>query len=125
MTAVWDLELRERLERIEEKLDRLLGQQPQLVDAARLAEMLGISRSTVYGLAADLGAVEVGSGSKPRLRFDVETARQAWTRRQASERSQQQETPVLAEVRRHRRRSGSGSGVDLLPVKPPAGGRAA
>jgi len=48
-----------------------------LVDAATLARLLGISRSTVYVMAGELGAVRIGGGSKPRLRFDVEAARAA------------------------------------------------
>lgn len=48
-----------------------------LVDAATLARMLGVSRSTVYALADELGAVRLGGGSKPRLRFDPEAAMRA------------------------------------------------
>jgi hypothetical protein len=98
---------------------------PALVDAATLARVLGVSRSTIYDRASELGAIEIGDSDRPRLRFDVERARKAWTRRVSSETPQQREVPALAEVRRRRRRSGSGSGVELLPVKPPTGGRAA
>jgi len=83
-----------------------------LVDAGTLARLLGVSRSTVYDNAAKLGAIEIGDGSRPRLRFDVEKARNAWTARSCSERSQ----PVVAEVRR-RKRVRLGTSVDLLPVK--------
>jgi hypothetical protein len=88
-----------------------------LVDAATLARLLGISRSTVYEHAAALGAIEAGSGSKPRLRFDVEKARRAWSARTVSERSQKAETPAPAPVRRRRRSSKSGSAARLLPVR--------
>jgi hypothetical protein len=93
---------------------------PPLVDAQTLAEVLGISRSTVYDRASELGAVEVGGGSKPRLRFDVETARAALNRRSvrhAGERSQAPEPPADLAVRRRRRRTGSATGADLLPVR--------
>lgn len=55
----------------------LADRAPGLVDAAALAELLGVTRDYVYAHADDLGAVRVGSGSRPRLRFDPERARAA------------------------------------------------
>lgn len=49
----------------------------QLVDAATLAAQLGVTRSWIYEHRDELGVVRLGTGTKPRLRFDVETARQA------------------------------------------------
>jgi hypothetical protein len=49
----------------------------RLVDAATLAAQLGVERSWVYTHRAELGAIQLGSGSKPRLRFDVEVARRS------------------------------------------------
>lgn len=43
-----------------------------LVDAAALARVLDVSRGYVYAHADELGAVRLGSGPRPRLRFDVE-----------------------------------------------------
>lgn len=43
---------------------------PGLVDAAELARRLGVTRSWVYENATKLGAIRLGSGSAPRLRFD-------------------------------------------------------
>jgi hypothetical protein len=51
-----------------------------LVDAATLAVELGVTRSWVYEHRAELGAVRLGAGSKPRLRFDVQHAREVLTR---------------------------------------------
>jgi hypothetical protein len=48
-----------------------------LVDAAELARELGTSRKWVYEHADELGAVALGSGPKPRLRFDPVAARNA------------------------------------------------
>jgi hypothetical protein len=48
-----------------------------LVDAHELAAQLGVSESWVYGNATLLGVVRLGSGSRPRLRFDVVAAREA------------------------------------------------
>lgn len=45
-----------------------------LVDAAELAEHLGVERSFVYEHADALGAVRLGDGPKARLRFDVDEA---------------------------------------------------
>ena len=47
---------------------------PSLVDASALARRLGVSRATVYEHSAELGAIEVGGGKRPRLRFDPEKA---------------------------------------------------
>ena len=52
----------------------------ELVDAQTLAGLLGVERSYVYAHAAELGAVRLGGGSKPRLRFDLEAAREAMAR---------------------------------------------
>lgn len=109
------------IERVASRVVELLdqrGQQPsELVDAATLARLLGVSRSTVYDNAAKLGARQLGDGSRARLRFDVEQARQAWTRRVSSERSEPAEVPAPAPVRRRRRSEGSAGGPGLLPVK--------
>lgn len=43
----------------------------RLVDAATVAERLGFSRDYVYAHADELGAIRVGSGPRPRLRFDL------------------------------------------------------
>jgi hypothetical protein len=48
-----------------------------LVDAATVAKALGLSRAAVYARANELGAVRLGDGSRARLRFDVERAREA------------------------------------------------
>jgi hypothetical protein len=49
----------------------------RLVDAATLSGELGVDRSWVYAHRDELGVVRLGSGSKPRLRFDVRVARAA------------------------------------------------
>jgi hypothetical protein len=74
--------------RVEEWLRDLLADReppapaelPQLVDAATLAHLLGVSRSWVYDHADTLAAVRIGDGERPRLRFDVELARSAMRR---------------------------------------------
>jgi len=49
-------------------------QKRELVDAAELARRFGIERSWVYTHAIELGAVKLGDGPKPRLRFDPRIA---------------------------------------------------
>lgn len=62
--------------------DLLRGEPPRgcMVDAATLAGALGVDRSYVYAHADELGAVRLGGGLKPRLRFDLEAARVAMSR---------------------------------------------
>jgi len=96
-----------------------------LVDASTLAGALGVARSTIYEHADELGAVHVGGGSRPRLRFDVEQAREAWTRRSSSERSQAPQSPVVPGLRRRRQPDRLGSGGHLLPIRGESDGRRA
>jgi hypothetical protein len=60
--------------RVVELLEKRGLQNRELVDAAELARRLWIERSWVYTHAIELGAVKLGSGAKPRLRFDPEVA---------------------------------------------------
>jgi hypothetical protein len=89
----------------------------QLVDAAGLAQILGVSRAYVYEHRDELGAVRVGEGRRPRIRFDVDRARAAWTARDASEQSRAPEPPISAGVVRRRRSPAARSRSGLLPVK--------
>jgi hypothetical protein len=53
-------------------LELLDGRQANdLVDAADLARVLGVDREWVYEHADQLGAVRLGNGPRPRLRFEV------------------------------------------------------
>jgi hypothetical protein len=49
----------------------------RLVDAGTLAAEFGVTRSWVYEHRDELGAVRIGAGPKPRLRFDLQAAREA------------------------------------------------
>ena len=44
----------------------------ELIDAAEVARRFGVARSWVYDHAEELGALPLGGGSRPRLRFDPE-----------------------------------------------------
>ena len=51
-----------------------------LVDAAELARMLGVDRDWVYEHGERLGAIRLGDGPRPRLRFEVSRALESCTR---------------------------------------------
>lgn len=88
----------------------------ELVDARTLARLLGVKPSTVYAHSAALGAREIGEGSRPRLRFDPDEAREAWTRRSTSRRSAGAESRSGPRKPRARRHVDLGSGAPLLPI---------
>jgi hypothetical protein len=83
----------------------------QLINAATLADALGVDRSYIYAHADELGAVRLGNGSKPRLRFELDTARRAMAR-YTSKLSQGSNTSAgaesLAPTGRRRRRLPNG-----------------
>jgi hypothetical protein len=55
-----------------------LAEDEALVDATTLAEQLGVSRDYIYDHARHLGAVRIGNGPRPRLRFSLAEARAAY-----------------------------------------------
>ena len=57
-----------------ERLERTASAQDPLVDARELARLMGVTRSFVYEHARDLGAIRLGPGTSPRLRFDPAVA---------------------------------------------------
>jgi hypothetical protein len=65
------------IEAIATRVVELLQERPGglgLVDAAELARRLGVTRAWVYENASRLGAIRLGSGPSPRMRFDPEEA---------------------------------------------------
>jgi hypothetical protein len=97
--------------RVVELLERRGLQRRELVDAAELARRFGIERSWVYSHAIEFGAVKLGSGSKPRLRFDPEVA--AEVLRRAGERPEA-DPPARSGKRASQPRS---SKAQLLPIR--------
>jgi len=49
---------------------------PRLVTAAEVARWCGVERSWVYAHAEQLGARKIGTGERPRLRFDLDEVRE-------------------------------------------------
>jgi hypothetical protein len=105
---------------IAERVAELLrGEQPrtQLVDAATLARVLGVSRDCVYAHAVELGGQRIGAGPRGRLRFDLDRALEAWTSRSVSKESPGPESRSVVRGSTHRRRRRMGSGPELLPIR--------
>jgi hypothetical protein len=70
----------EALERLVDRHERFgkgasAGVAGPLVDAATLGRELGVSRQFVYDHAEELGVLRLGSGRRPRLRFDLKVAK--------------------------------------------------
>lgn len=84
---------------------------PALVDAATLARELAVSRQLIYERADELGAVRIGNGSRPRLRFDVDRARAALQ----GERTPPEPPPPPTPRRRRARRA---TGTPVLRSRP-------
>jgi hypothetical protein len=117
-----ELDPDELVERIALRVVQLLKEceQPNadgLVDAATLARLLGVSRATVYEHAERLGAVRLGDGGRPRMRFDVELALEAWTGRPGRRESNTTDLPMPPGIVRRRSRPPTRSSAGLLPVK--------
>jgi hypothetical protein len=69
----------EAVDAIARRVVELLGEKAapprsELVDAAELAGRLGVERAWVYTHAIQLGAIRLGTGRRPRLRFDPQVA---------------------------------------------------
>jgi hypothetical protein len=88
----------------------------RLLTAEQLARHLGLNRAWVYEHAAELGAIQLGNGPRPRLRFDAQLAAQALqARRRRNDPTTTSEQPRPRPTRRGR----TPSTVPLLPVHEP------
>jgi hypothetical protein len=86
----------------------------ELVNAAKLVELLGVSRDYVYDHADELGAIRLSGRDRARLRFHPDTAKAALAA--ASQRPHQSSDSPPREPRRPRRPD-SRSPMPLLPVR--------
>jgi len=103
-------------DRLARRLGGLAPARPEpLVDAGEIARLHGKTRSWVYEHAGELGAVRLGSGSRPRLGFSP--ARVA----EQLETVDKPETTPLPEPapprRRRQRASRTATGAPLLHVR--------
>jgi len=84
----------------------------QLLTAAQVARLFGLSsREWVYEHKAELGVIELGRGSRPRLRFDRQ--------RVAAALAAPGETPAPIEASgpSPRRRRATAPAAELLPIR--------
>jgi hypothetical protein len=92
------------------ELHRVEGPVEDFIDAAEVARWLSFSRDYVYRHADELGAIRVGDGPRPRLRFDPVTVRERFTRDEVRDAGS-------GPPRKARRTVRSRGQVPLLPVK--------
>jgi hypothetical protein len=95
---------------------RALAAAGQLLTVGQLAAVLAVDESYVYEHADELGALRLGLGPRARLRFDLDEALRRLTACSASRESVEADSAPVAGLRR-RRRSSSGTTVDLLPIR--------
>lgn len=81
---------------------------PFLVDANELAERLSVSPDWIRRHADELGAIKLGGGDRPRLRFDPVAVEQAI-------RHPEPEPPAQIAPARQRRRASEDD--DLIPLR--------
>ena len=87
-----------------------------LVDAATVAEYLGVDRGWCYEHAAELGARRLGAGPRARLRFSLEEVDERLSVCLDSRKSSSPE-PASQAASRPRRRRPLGTTAELLPIK--------
>lgn len=81
----------------------------RFVDAAELAELLGVERDWVYAHANALGAIRLG-GPRGRLRFDLQRVQETWP-------APTKPGETRAAGRARRKRSRTSRAVRLIPYK--------
>jgi hypothetical protein len=109
-----DGEIQQIAERLVELLPRHVSGEG-LIDAAEVGRRLGISRSTVYEKAEELGAVRIGQGRRARLRFDPQRVVTQLAARNGALVSPALGARRAVASRRRKRRALDGAG--LLPIR--------
>lgn len=89
-----------------------------LVDARDLARLFDLAPSWVREHADELGAIRIGKGAKPRLRFDPEVVGNRLSSRSSSEKSPGARSRGGKRRAAGRGRSSSGTTAPLLPIRP-------
>jgi hypothetical protein len=86
---------------------------PELIDANEVARILGCARGWVYEHQAELGAIKLGNGARPRLRFArarVEAIAVGAVSETETDRAEPRRRPA-------RRRHPNATAVKLLEIK--------
>jgi hypothetical protein len=117
--AAEDLELLADLvaQRVLERLDPTTSVPSVTLDAAAIARRYGVTAAWVREHADRLGAMRLGDGPRPRLRFDVERVAAAMASGQVNRRPDEPESGAAPSSSRRRRRRRTGTGVELLPIR--------
>jgi hypothetical protein len=84
---------------------RLSGLEGGLLTASDVAAAYNVARGWVYAHADELGAIRLGDGPRPRLRFDPAVVTQRLQQRRGRVTASPPSTPV-------------GAGASLLPIGP-------
>jgi len=96
-----------------------------LLTTSEVARNFGVSDAWVRQHAEELGVRRLGSGTKPRLRFDSAVVRDRLCSCSSGRRSQEVESPARTPTQQKPRQRSLGSNRDLLPVRPPKPARGA
>jgi hypothetical protein len=88
-----------------------------LVDVATVAGYLGVDADWVYAHASELGARRLGTGARPRLRFSLTEVDERLTTCPTGRESKSPASGAVERKAHLRRRTSSGSGVELLPIR--------
>ncbi len=88
------------IEAIAARVAQLINSQPDqpavLMDAQQIAGHFGLSRAWVYEHAQELGAIQLGTGTRPRLRFDLATVTETLRTRHTARSAVPQSAPSAA-----------------------------
>jgi len=95
------------------------SQSTKLMDARQLAKHLGLNRAWIYEHANELGAIVLGDGPRPRLRFDPEAAAQVLRTRRRRREKPGYVAQAAERSRPARRRRRTEDTVPLLPIHGP------
>ncbi len=115
-----DLVANRLADRLAHTAPALPSPQTPLLSAAQVADRFGVERSWVYDHAGELGAIRLGDGPRPRLRFDARRVADALERRapcEAYRGSSSPDPPASADVPARWRRRPAASSAQLLPIR--------
>jgi len=105
------------VDRLAARLDGTREPTGQLVDAAEIARRFGVSAEWVRTHSIELGAVRLGDGPRPRLRFDVTEVAEALGAREAR-RGSESTTARSTRQRQRPQVPATVAGARLLPIRP-------
>lgn len=103
------------IEAIARRVAEILEQRPsdtRELDAGELARRFGIGRTWIYANAQRLGAIRLGDGPRPRLRFDPDRVADLLGAASSEKQRPPQDKPPVARPPRERSTPAS----DLLPI---------